>query len=108
MRPSVRRLLAWLRCLGLLPTPPPVPSHAHFPVKSLKQLGFFVERKRRHFYFLYGKRGKPLALSIWPRKGQFAVCREPGFGRVVVSRRDPASFLARAIAESRLYVSWDI
>ena len=100
-----RRRSAWR------PHAPPPPSRAHFPVKSLAQLGFFVRHKRRNFYVFYppSRWHRPAPLSIWPGKDGFVVCPEQGQGQVLISHKNCVnSFLGQAIAESRLYVLWDI
>jgi hypothetical protein len=89
--------------------PPPPPTRACFPVKSLKQIGFFVERKRRHFYLLYPRGGGPPdPVSLWPREHGVLVGHELGGGQRYVTYGNDASFLAHAVAERRLYVLWDV
>ena len=80
-----------------------------FPVKSLRQLGFFVAHKRRNFYVLYPERGQPVPLSLWHAKHGFAVSAELGTGRRFVPfTQGEASVLGAAIREGRLYVLWDV
>ena len=103
---SLRRKARWLR--GRRCVPPP-PSPMRFPVKSLRQLGFFVAHKRRHFYVLYPERGQPVPLSVWHAKEGFAVCAECGTSRRFVPfAQGEASFLGAAIRRRRLYVLWDV
>jgi hypothetical protein len=103
---SLRRKARWLR--GRRCVPPPR-SPVRFPVKSLRQLGFFVAHKRRNFYVLYPERGQPVPLSIWRGKDGFAVCSESGSGRSFVPfAQGEASFLGAAIRQGRLYVLWDV
>jgi hypothetical protein len=81
----------------------------HFPVKSLRQLGFFVAAKRRNFYVLYPERGQPVPLSIWRGQGGFVVCPEEGCARWCVPfALGEASFLGAALRQGRLYVLWDV
>jgi hypothetical protein len=92
----------------LCPPPPPT-TRERFPVKSLKQLGFFVKHQRRYFYLLYPRGGGPPdPVSLWPREHGVLVGHELGGGQRHVAYHDPGSFLGRAIAERRLYVLWDV
>ena len=102
----LRNRLGWLRGRRCAP---PLPSPVHFPVKSLRQLGFFAAHKRRNFYVLYPERGQPVPLSIWRGKGGFVVCPELGRERWFVPfGQGEASFLGAAIRQGRLYVLWDV
>jgi hypothetical protein len=103
---SLRRKARWLR--GRRCVPPP-PSPVRFPVKSLRQLGFFAEHKRRNFYVLYPEHGQPVPLSIWPGKKGVVACSEAGSERRFVPlAQGDASFLGVAIRQRRLYVLWDV
>jgi hypothetical protein len=103
---SLRRKARWLR--GRRCVPPP-PSPVRFPVKSLRQLGFFVAHKRRNFYVLYPERGQPVPLSIWRGRKGVVVCPEAGSERWFVPfAQGDASFLGAAIRQGRLYVLWDV
>ena len=99
----------WLRCYprGGGSHPPP-PGKGCFSVKSRKQLVWLASRGK-NFFFLYGKRGTRLALSLWLKEGGLLVCSETGAHRCFVShRRLKKSFLGRALAEGRLYVDWSL
>jgi hypothetical protein len=102
----LRRSVRWWRRRHVAPPPP---SPVHFPVQSLRQLGFFTGVEQRHFYVLYPRHGQPVPLAIWRGKRGFVVCPELGCGRRVVpfSERQQ-NFLHTAIAEERLYVLWDV
>ena len=75
-------------------------------MRSVRQLGFFVRRKHRHFYVLYPEKNvPPLALSIWTRRGGFLVCREDRRGQCFLSYATcETGALGDAIREGRLYV----
>jgi hypothetical protein len=80
-----------------------------FPVKSLRQLGFFVAHKRKNFYVLYPERGQLVPLSIWRGKKGVVVCPKAGSGRRFVPfAQGEASYLGAAIWQRRLYVLWDV
>jgi len=104
--PFLRNKPGWLRGRRCMPPPP---SPMRFPVKSLRQLGFFVAHKRRNFYVLYPERGQPAPLSIWPARDGLAVCCEfGGPRRFVPFAQGEASILGAAIRQGRLYVLWDV
>jgi hypothetical protein len=102
----LRRKPRWLRGRH---TVPPSPSPGRFPVKSLRQLGFFVAHRHRHFYVLYPSHGQPVPLSIWQGTRGLVVCPELGCGRRYVPfAQGDASVLGTALREGRLYVLWDV
>ena len=79
----LRRKARWLR--GRRCVPPPL-SPGHFPVKSLRQLGFFVAHRHRHFYVLVS-RARPARAAVH-------LARQEGRGGVSRARQGP---LVRAV-----------
>jgi hypothetical protein len=77
-------------------------------VRSQSHLVWLTRRKRRHFFRLYQGR-RCVALSLWWQKEGFQVGDEGSARQCFLPHAAfGASFLARAIAEGRLYVLWDV
>ena len=105
----------------------PPPSRECFPVKSRKQLHFFLWKGRNRFMLYVGRHDRlplglvrlrdrlwslldwrplsPLPLSLWQRRGGIYVCDElSAWGGFIAHRQFASSFLGQAIEEGRLYV----
>ena len=79
-----------------------------FPGAQPAALVWLTRRKRRHFFRLYQGR-RQVALSLWWEKDGFHVGDEGSARqRFLPHGAFQDSFLARAIAEGRLYVLWDV
>jgi hypothetical protein len=106
LRRAVRR--ARQRWRAWRAPPPPPSTLACFRVRSQRHLVWLTRRRRRHFFRLYQGR-RHVALSLWWQKDGFEVVDEGSARqRFLPHAAFQASFLARAIAEGRLYVLWDV
>jgi hypothetical protein len=107
-RLSKRCQRVWQRWRARLSPPPPPSTLACFRVRSRRHLVWLTRRKRRHFFHLYQGR-REVALSLWWQKDGFCVGDEgSACQRFLPHAAFGASFLARAIAQGRLYVLWDV
>ena len=109
--------------------PLPKPSRECFPVKSRKQLHWLLWQRHTRFLLYVGFRSRlpvslmtsrrwswfdrqplsPIPLMITLRRGGYFIGDElSAWGGFFPARRFPGSFLARAIAEGRLYVCFNL